>query len=97
MRFVWDEHKNRRNLRKHKVSFEAALAVFVDPHAVSRLDRVEQGEERWQTLGLARGVVVLLVVHTWTEQDGEEVFRIISARKATPRERKFYEEGGQEE
>jgi len=87
MRFVWDEEKSRRNLAKHKVSFETAKLVFDDPHAVSRLDRVEDGEERWQTLGLAGGIVVLL------EQGGEEVIRIISARKATANERTVYDQG----
>ncbi len=93
MKFVWDEEKSRRNLAKHKVSFETAKLVFDDPHAVSRLDRVEDGEERWQTLGLAGGIVVLLVAHAYREEGGEEVIRIISARKATARERTFYDQG----
>jgi len=93
MRFVWDEEKSRRNLAKHKVSFETAKLVFDDPHAVSRLDRVEDGEERWQTLGLAGGVVILLVAHTYREEGGEEEIRIISARKATARERTVYDQG----
>jgi uncharacterized DUF497 family protein len=93
MRFVWDEKKSRRNLAKHKVSFETATLVFDDPHAISRLDRIEDGEQRWQTLGLAGGIVVLLVAHAYYEEEGEEVIRIISARKATPRERKMYEQG----
>ena len=92
MRFIWDDEKSRRNLAKHKVSFETAKLVFDDPRAVSRLDRIENGEERWQTLGLAGGIVILLVAHTYREEDGEEVIRIISARKATPRERTFYEQ-----
>lgn len=92
MRYAWDENKNRQNRIKHRISFETAALVFEDPHAVSVLERVENGEERWQTLGLAGGIVVLLVVHTYGEEGGEEVIRIISARKATPRERKFYEE-----
>jgi len=53
------------------------------------------GEERWQTLGLMAGAVVVLVAHTAEEKEGEEVIRIISARKATPRERKIYEKQGQ--
>lgn len=91
MRFEWDERKNRRNMGKHGVSFEAARLVFDDPHALSLLDCVVEGEERWQTLGMVRGVVILTVAHTWHEEGPEEVLRIISARKATPRERKIYE------
>jgi uncharacterized DUF497 family protein len=93
MRFVWDEEKSRGNLAKHKVSFETAKLVFDDPRTVSRMDRVEDGEERWQTLGLVGGIVVLLVAHTYLEEDGEEVIRIISARKATAHERTAYEQG----
>lgn len=93
MRFVWDEEKSRRNLANHKVSFEAAKLVFDDPRALSQIERVEDGEERWQTLGLAGGMVVLLVAHTYREEAGEEIIRIISARKATAYERKIYERG----
>ena len=52
------------------------------------------GEERWHTLGLVGGMIVLLVVHTYSEQGGEESIRIISARKATSHERNMYEQGG---
>ena len=93
MTFEWDERKNRTNRAKHGVSFEAATLVFDDPHAVGVPERTEVGEERWKTVGMAAGVVPLLVVHTHREEDGEEYIRIISARKATPRERKTYEEG----
>jgi uncharacterized DUF497 family protein len=93
MRFAWDEGKNRLNRAKHKVGFETAALVFDDPRAISRQERFEGGEERWQTLGLVRGVVVLLVAHLYHEEDGEEVIRIISARKATSHERRVYEEG----
>jgi uncharacterized DUF497 family protein len=93
MRFVWDEEKNRRNRAKHGVSFEAAKLVFDDPRAISQVDETQQDEERWITIGLAARVVVLLVVHTAREEGGEETIRIISARKATPRERKVYENG----
>lgn len=91
--FSWDEAKNESNRRKHGVSFEAARLVFDDPQHVSRLDRVEGDEERWQTIGNAGGIVLLLVAHTWREAGGEEHIRIISARRATRQERKFYEEG----
>ncbi len=93
MIFEWDEKKNRRNRAKHGVSFEAATLVFEDPHAVGVADRAEEGEERWKTVGMPAGVVLLLVVHTHREEGGEEYVRIISARKATARERKIYEEG----
>lgn len=93
MKATWDEAKNRRNQHKHGVSFETAQLVFADPHHVSIQDRFEGGEERWQTLGLVGGVVVLLVAHTTYEDDNdEEVIRIISARKATQRERLRYEQ-----
>lgn len=93
MRIIWDQTKNRSNLAKHKVSFEVAGLVFKDPFHVSILDRIEDGEERWQTLGLIGSVVVLLVAHTTAELAGEAVVRIISARKATRKERQKYEEG----
>jgi len=93
MVFEWDERKNRRNRAKHHVSFEAARLVLRTPMPFGVLDRVEEGEERWRTLGMAGGVVVLLVAHTYREEGVEEYIRMISARKATPRERKIYEEG----
>jgi hypothetical protein len=64
MRFEWDEQKNRTNLAKHGVSFETAQLVFEDPLALSIQDRYDNGEERWQTIGLAGGLVILLVAHT---------------------------------
>ena len=91
MIFAWDENKSRINRRKHGVSFEAAVRVFEDPAAVSYVERVVAGQERWHTIGLAGGIVVLLVVHTVEEENGEEKVRIISARKASPRECAFYE------
>ncbi len=90
MRFEWDEAKNRSNLAKHKVSFETAKLVFDDPGQVSVQDRIVDGEERWQTLGMVSGVVVI-VAHTWEEHSGQ-VIRLISARKATARERRVYAE-----
>jgi len=93
MRFLWDERKSRANLAKHRISFETAAMVFEDPHSITRSDRIKEGEERWQTIGVAGGVAVLLVAHAYWEESGEEVVRIISARKATAHERKIYEEG----
>jgi hypothetical protein len=90
MRFEWDEVKNRRNVEKHRMSFETARLVFDDPYAHSVHDRVVNGEERWQTVGTIRGLIVV-VAHTYREESEEEVIRIISARKATPAERRVYE------
>jgi uncharacterized DUF497 family protein len=89
--FTWDERKNRVNQRKHRVSFETAIRVFDDSFHVSRQDRELDGEVRWQTIGLVKGVRVLVVAHT-VEED-EKIIRILSARKATPRERRIYAQG----
>ena len=89
MRFEWDEDKNRRNVTKHKISFETAKLVFGDQNALSLVDRVVNGDERWQTLGMVDRIV-LLVAHKWTDEAGHEVIRIISARKAIPSERRDY-------
>jgi uncharacterized protein len=91
MRFEWDEIKNATNQRKHQLSFETAASVFDDPLHVSRADRIENGEQRWQTIGLVSGVAIVVVAHTWREADDDEVVRIISARKATRQERRNYE------
>lgn len=96
--FTWDEIKNRSNQRKHGgIAFEVAARVFDDPLRLTRQDRVEGGEERWQTIGEVYGITVLLVAHTiaedHTENEPTEVIRIISARRATARERKSYENG----
>jgi uncharacterized protein len=95
MRFIRDEEKNRRNLEKHKISFETACLVFEDPFALSRRDRVVNGEERWQTVGLIGGAVVVLVAHTYYEAEDDLVIRIISTRKATSHERRQYEKDRQ--
>ena len=95
LRWTWDPDKNRRNRLTHGLGFETAQLVFDDPLAASRTDPYPH-QRRWQTIGMI-GNVVVLVVHTWPEPDPvteEEVGRIIGARKATPHERKAYEEGG---
>lgn len=92
--FSWDEAKNQTNIKKHGLSFQAAQLVFDDPWHVSRQDRIEGGEQRWQTVGMVEGLLLLLVAHTWHDHDdGTEHIRIISARRATKQERKIYEQG----
>ena len=88
--------KNQRNIRKHDVSFETAALAFTDPLHVSLQDRIENGEERWQTIGVVEGYTLLLVVHlVWDDDEGTEVIRIVSARKADPKERRLYEQENQ--
>ncbi|MDA0206779.1 MAG: BrnT family toxin [Acidobacteria bacterium] len=91
MTFDWDPAKDASNRVKHGVSFEAAQLAFDDPHAISALDRVVDGEARWQTVGLTRGTL-LLVVHADGRYGDEEIIRIISARRADSYERRRYEE-----
>jgi uncharacterized DUF497 family protein len=86
--FAWDERKNRVNQQKHGVSFETAILVFDDPYHLTRQDREVEGEPRGHTIGMVKGVHVLLVAHT-VDEDGE-VVRVLSARKATPSERSVY-------
>lgn len=92
MHIIWDERKNETNKTKHRVSFETAAHVFDDPFHFSRLERVVDGEERWQTVGSADGTILLLVAHTYLDKQGQETVRIISARRATTHERKRYEQ-----
>jgi len=92
-RFEWDKAKNESNQRKHGVRFEVAVTAFNDPAVVSYKDRFEGGEERWKTLGMVEGLLLLLVAHTVNNEDAEEeVIRIISARQASRAERRLYEE-----
>lgn len=93
MQFLWEANKDRANLIKHGVDFATAALVFADPHVVLREDRAgDDGELRWHALGLAGGIEpLLIVVHVHREgNDGEEIIRIISARKANTREVRAY-------
>ncbi len=91
--FSWDARKNTSNRQKHGVSFESAQLVFADPLHLTRQDRIEGGEQRWQTIVLVCDVTLLLVAHTWTQEGGTVHIRIISARRATKIERQIYEQG----
>ena len=92
IRFEWDQLKAENNLRKHGVSFELAMRVFADPLALSSQERIEGNEARWLTIGVVDHVVMLIVVHTLREDEGIEIIRIISARRAEPKERRRYEQ-----
>ena len=91
MEFEWNTDKAEINLRKHRVSFEDAARVFLDPDRIETFDgRNEYGEDRWKTLGLVEPAV-LAVVYTVRAKVGE-VIRLISARKADSHERAQYRE-----
>lgn len=90
--FEWDPVKTRQNLKKHRLSFERAATIFLDPQALSEVDEENSSkEDRWITLGLDRTGVLLVVCHTYGEEaeTGAQI-RIISARKATKNEIKQY-------
>lgn len=97
VQFEWDETKAKSNLRKHGIRFEYAVHAFEDPYALVERDRIEGGEYRWQTLGLVEGVILLLVAHTVTEDEEDEIVRIVSARRATRKERARYDKNRQKE
>ena len=92
--FEWDPNKARSNLQKHKVSFERASEIFLDPLAISIFDEEHSDEEeRWITIGKDSHEVVLVVVHTYREvADNEWIIRIISTWKATGNEIRQYED-----
>lgn len=99
VRYEWDQRKNRENQRKHGgISFELATLVFEDEHCLIGKDRVDDtGEQRWHALGavsIEPGIAaVLLVVHAYREdRHGEEIVRIISARRAEKHEFRRYQE-----
>jgi len=90
--FEWDPEKAKRNIRKHKVTFERATTIFRDPNAISTFDEDHsENEERWITIGLDGSGVLLVVSHTAKaiDQSGYQI-RIISDRAATKSEAKQY-------
>lgn len=88
MQFEWDNEKAKKNLRKHKVSFEEAMTVFYDPLSAT-FDDVDHSddEERLITIGYSSRSRLLVVAHT----ERGKIIRIISARTATAHERKKHE------
>ena len=91
--FEWNPSKARDNLKKHKIAFERAATIFLDPDALSEFDENESGDEdRWITLGLDRTGVLLVVCHTYREETETSArIRLISARKPTKNEADNYE------
>lgn len=90
--FEWDDQKAKSNLKKHGVSFEEARSVFYDDNAIQFFDSENsESEDRFLMLGLSYNSGILLVCHC--EREKGEVIRIISARKATAKERKHHKGG----
>ena len=93
MEFSWDEQKNEVNFKKHGIHFEEAVLIFQGVH-FTRVDSRDYYDEQGQaeireiTIGTLGGGAVLVVCHT--DRNGQT--RIISARKATPKERRRYNE-----
>jgi len=90
MKFEWDEKKNEKNRKKHGVWFEEAKNIFSDPCYQTFLD-TNDDEERYVAIGFSGFERLLVIVFCYKKK--ESVIRIISARKATGKERRFYEEG----
>jgi uncharacterized DUF497 family protein len=78
--FEWDNAKAILNWKKHGITFETAQLIFDDPYALTELDHIVGGEERWQTIGLIGATGILVVAHTIGGGAVERI-RIISARR----------------
>jgi hypothetical protein len=90
LRFEWDKSKAKRNIAKHKISFEEASTVFGDPFSITIENPIHSyAEERFITMGSSFRGKIIVVIHC----DKGDTIRIISARAATRREGKTYEEG----
>ena len=94
-RYRWDTAKGRANRRKHGVSFNVAVGVFREPLALTIADpEHSETEERWITLGVVPETGLLVVVHTYSAVNADDIdVRVISARRASKRERRDYEGG----
>lgn len=89
--FEWDKDKAKRNIRKHKITFEEAKTVFNDPFLLTFPDSDHSDdEERYVNIGMSSKRRVLIVIHT----ERYQTIRLISSRKATRFELRVYEEGG---
>ncbi len=89
--FEWDEEKNRKNIKKHKISFEEATTVFYDVDAIVFDDPDHSiDENRFLIIGISKSEKLCIVSHCY--RDNEGVIRIISARLAVKKEKDFYNE-----
>ena len=86
MNFEWDEAKRRENLAKHRVEFADAATAFEDDNTITLPDEESDAEDRFVMMAMDALGRILVIVYTWRS----DTIRLISARKATPRERKNY-------
>ena len=89
MEIRWDPQKAEANFRKHKIRFSDAESVLFDPMTLTIEDQIIDQEQRFLSVGSDALGRILVIVYTY---HGNTI-RLISARKATPRERKYYEKG----
>lgn len=86
--FEWHDSKANSNIQNHRIRFEEACEVFFDPFVKYLDSEVVESETRDKIIGMTENWQVLLVVYTGR---GSDIFRLISARRATSKERKQYE------
>jgi uncharacterized DUF497 family protein len=92
LHFQWHEEKAKTNLKRHRVSFDEATTVFIDPFSITIPDPAHSaGEQRYIDIGSSDKGRVLVVVYA----ERGATIRIISCRKATPSERRLYEQGNE--
>lgn len=100
MKFIWDPAKAAANIAKHDgVSFDEAVETFYDELAIEEYDEDHStaGEKRFNRIGLStRRLLVVVFIDLTYDEDGEEVYRIISARKAERQEQRIYEKFNKE-
>ncbi|MCR4291258.1 MAG: BrnT family toxin [Candidatus Kuenenia sp.] len=92
--FDWDPNKAKANRKKHRIGFEQASTIFPDPRMIAVFDTAHsKHEDRWATIGIDSNDILLVVIHTFQQLDANCCkIRIISARKATRKESKQYQE-----
>ena len=92
--FDWDPSKAKLNRNKQGIGFEQASTIFLDPRMIAIFDSEHsEQEDRWATIGIDRNGILLVVIHTFQQLDADCCrIRIISARKATRKESKQYQE-----
>jgi uncharacterized DUF497 family protein len=91
MQFEWDENKRLRTIRERGIDFVDMVNIWDDPNRQEKFDnRISYGEDRIQTIGKYKFDIFFVVYTERSYEDGEEIIRIISARRATSKERKLY-------